>query len=351
MKNPKATFKDIKKNLHTKVDNVYSGGMEEAYRDARIKSPRTFKRMNPDERRQIIIDYIKKNPTAGGQTIAKDTKINFLTVFKNTKEAFRAANVFYPRENFIELIKRSANERRQKIIKLVKENPLMSFGEIGKLTNTHPHSLFKNTKEIYNLAELPFFDKGYKRRINKQNLVIGYLKNNNLATQREINRACKTKVQELFKRGIFEAYEKADILFPYERLKLHGTAIKDIKDDAVKFEEDIARKLSGYGNVNRLVKTKRGIADIILERKGKKVAIEVKNYKSHEISISQIKQLNRYIEDINTSLGFLVCIKKPKRDTFLIGENKIFIVLESELSKIPEYMDLYFSGKIFGSSN
>lgn len=338
--NPNATYKSIRESTKLHPERIF-GSLEEAFKAAEINPPRTFKRMTKDEKRQIIINYIKKNPNAGGQTITKDTKINFLSVFKDTKEAFKAANVFYPRENFIELIKRDANERRQKIIKLLRENPLMSFCKIGKLTNTRPHSLFKNTREIYNSAGLPFFSKGDKRRINKQNLVIDYIKKNNLATQREINFACKTKVQELFKRGIFKAYEKAGILFPYERLKLHGTALKEIKDSAVKFEEDIARKLFGYGNVNRLVKTKRGIADIILERRSKKSVIEVKNYLTHEISISQIKQLNKYLEDINSNLGFLVCLKKPKKDNFLIGENRIFVILESELSKIPEIMDLW----------
>lgn len=89
-----------------------------------------------------------------------------------------------------------------------------------------------------------------------------------------------------------------------------------------------------------MVRTKRGFADIILERKGKKVAIEVKNYRIHEISISQVKQLNKYLEDIGINLGFLVCLKKPKKDSFLIGKNKIIILTDLELFKIPKLIDL-----------
>lgn len=66
--------------------------------------------------------------------------------------------------------------------------------------------------------------------------------------------------------------------------------------------------------------------------------IEVKDYEAKEISISQIKQLNKYLEDCNCNLGFLICFKKPKKDSFLIGKNKRFIVDESELDKIPEIM-------------
>ena len=55
-------------------------------------------------------------------------------------------------------------------------------------------------------------------------------------------------------------------------------------------EGEIAEILSGYGRVNRLVKTERGFADIIFERKDKKVIIEVKDYKNKEISLPQVMQ-------------------------------------------------------------
>ena len=146
----------------------------------------------------------------------------------------------------------------------------------------------------------------------------------------------------MFTRGIFEAYEKANVNFPYQRLNSHGSAIQRINGDAKRFEEQIAKRLTGYGRVNRLVKTKGGIANIILERKGKKIAIELKNYKCHEISISQIKQTNKYLEDINANLGFLICLKKPKKDTFLMGKNKVVVLEQSELVKIPNIMDSQF---------
>ena len=39
--NPRATFREIKKDLHTKIDKVYEGGMDEAYENAEIPKPRT----------------------------------------------------------------------------------------------------------------------------------------------------------------------------------------------------------------------------------------------------------------------------------------------------------------------
>ena len=68
-----------------------------------------------------------------------------------------------------------------------------------------------------------------------------------------------------------------------------------------------------------------------LEKRFDKIDYELK-----DISISQINQLSKYLEDYNCDIGFLICYKKPKRDNFLIGKNKIFILEETELSKIPE---------------
>ncbi|MBI2449881.1 DUF91 domain-containing protein [Candidatus Pacearchaeota archaeon] len=338
--NPKATHKEIKKKLHTKVDKVYKGKMAEAFKDAGIQPPRTFERKTKDEKRLILIDYVRKNQKAGGHIIRKDTKINFFTLFKTTEEMFEAAGIYYPRKEFRDLRNKEIELKKKQIIEVVRNDPLLSIDKIGRQLKTHPYSLFKNAEEIYNLAEIPFIEGGAKRRINKQNQVIDYIKQNTLATQREINMACKTHVQLIFKNGIFEAYQKAEVSFPFERLKVHGSAIKSIGEESRIFEKEIAEKLSGYGKVDRLVKTKRGFADVILERNKRKAVIEIKNYKAHEISISQVKQLNRYLEDINTDLGFLICLKKPKKDNFLMECNKIFIILESELTKIPYIMDL-----------
>ena len=176
---------------------------------------------------------------------------------------------------------------------------------------------------------------------NKKQEVIKYIQKNPFATQREINRTCKTHVQEIFNKGVFEAYQEARIEYPYKRLHLYGAALKEIKKRAKSFEDQIAVKLTGYGKVNKLVKTKRGIMDIVFERNAKKAIIEVKDYKLKDISISQIKQLDRYLVDCGCQIGFLICHKKPKKDTFLINNHKVFILEELEIDKIPELMGGY----------
>ena len=332
--NSNATHLDIRKKLKLNP-NRYFKSLEEAFKLAKIKPPRTFKKKTKEEKRKIIINFIKKYPLVGGQTIAKETKINPSNVFKSIEEAFKLANVSYPR--FID--KRKREEKIREIINLVKKNPLITIPEIISKTKTQPYHFFKNIKEIYSVAGIPEINYREKWKLKKQQEIISYIKENSLATQRGINKACKTHIQRIFKKGIFEAYERAAIKFPYERLKLYGVGIKEIRDRAKTFEDQIALRLSGYGKINRLVKTKRGFADIILERKNRKVVIEVKDYEEKDISISQINQLNKYLEDCNCNLGFLICKNKPKKDSFLIDKNTIFILEETELNKLPKLID------------
>jgi len=333
--NPHTTHREIKKKLHTKIEKVYQRGMDDAFKDAGIKPPRNFKIKTNEEKRKIVINYIKKNPGVGGHKIRKDTKINFSLLFKNIEEAYKEAGIVYPRRSNNKLKKRGNLKVKKEIIKLVRNDPLISISEIASKVKTQPYHIFKNIEGIYRESGIKLIKRSEKRRIKKQKEILKFIKNNSSATQRDINLKCKTHVQDIFDDGIFEAYEKAGIKFPYERLQLYGTALKNIKQRAKNFEEEIAVKLSGYGKVSRLVKTRRGVADIIFERKDKKIVVEVKDYRNKEISISQIKQLNKYLEDISCNLGLLICHNKPKKDRFLIDKREIFILTKDELNKIP----------------
>jgi len=194
-------------------------------------------------------------------------------------------------------------------------------------------------KEAYKEAGVEEVKGSSKIRNRKKKEIIDFIKNNPKATQRDLNSNCRTHVQSLFKGGIYEAYKRAKVSYPYERIKVYGVVIKDIKRRAREFEDRIVLKLSGYGKVNRLVKSKRGFADAVLERKGKKAIVEIKDYQSHKISLSEAKQLNKYLEDFECKLGFLVCSKKPKKDKFLIGNNRIYVLEESELKNIPSIIE------------
>jgi len=337
IKNPNATTRDIRKKLNIKLERLYTNGLKEAFIEAGINPKRNIERKNKDEQKKIIIQYIKNNPFTTTQEIRKKLKINVCNFFNSIPEAYKEANIKYPRR---EIDKRTKEEKILTLKKLVKENPTITITEIEEKTHIKPYSFFKSIKDIYNLSNINYLGKGSKRKVKKRIEVLNFIKNNPIATQREINQRCKTHIQGLFAGGIFEAYKEAKIDFPFERLKLHGATLKEIKLRAKSLEEKIAEKLTGYGNVTRLVKTKRGFADIILERKNKKTIIEVKDYQSKEISLSEIKQLNKYLEDCDCHLGFLICNQKPKKDSFLMGKNKIIILDYNNLNDLVKIMDV-----------
>ena len=334
VENPSTTYKKIKENIKLHPERFFNS-IAEAFKEAGVKPPRTFERKTREENRRIIINYIIKHPGVGGHTLMKDTKINFSHYFKNIRDAYDKAGIRYTRREY-KFSKKLKDKKRKEIIDLVRKNPYITYQEIESSLNVTIKVFFNDFNNVYKQAGISRIGKGEKRKNRKRNDVVNFILKNPKATQREVNKACETSVQHLFVNGIFEAYKNAGVEYPFERLKLCGTVLKEIRERARNFEEEIAIILSGYGNVNRLVKTKRGVADIILERKGKKVVVEVKDYQQKEISMSQVKQLQNYLEDCNCNLGILVCHKKPKRDKFLIGRNKIFILEKQELCKIPE---------------
>ena len=334
-KNPHTTYKEIRKHLGFHIENLFESGLSEAFTEAGIKHPRAFERKTRKENQEIVINYIQAHSHAGKHEIQKSTKINISGLFEGIRDAYKKSGVEYPREaNY----NKTPEEKQKEMINIIRNNPQVTSTELIKRVHCNFYKNFKNFKSLYELAGVKMSINS-KRKIKKKQEVINFIKNNRRATQREINQTCNTHVQEIFDGGIFEAYKLAEVKFPFERIKLHGTALKDIKIRAKNFEERVAVKLSGFGNVNRLVRTKRGIADIIFERKENKAIIEVKDYQLKDISISQINQLNKYMEDCNCKFGFLICHRKPKRDNFLIGRNKITILEESEIRNISDILD------------
>jgi predicted transcriptional regulator len=138
-KNPNTTHREIRKNLRLNPNRIFNS-LEEAFKEAGVKPPRTYKIKTKAEKKQIIIDYIRKNPGVGGHTIAKETKINLSSVFNDIKEAYDKASVKYPRR----IDKRTREEKIKQIIELVRRDPLISIDRIYKKSNTNPYKFFRN---------------------------------------------------------------------------------------------------------------------------------------------------------------------------------------------------------------
>lgn len=333
--NQNTTHREIKEALGIKVDRLYSGGMSEAFDSAGVAYPRTLKFRSLEENRRIIINFIRKNPNTNGKEIKEKTKINYLRVFESIQDAFKKSKIDYPIDRINKNNKLKESIRRKKVLEHLRKNPLITMEELIKATNVQIYHIFSGAEEIYNAAGISYVDKASKWREKKKIQIVKYIKKNGFPTQRELNLNCRTHVQRIFDGGIFEAYKLAGKKFPSERLKFYGVGLKKVRRRSKDFERKVALELGKFGSIKRNVKTPRGFADIVFEKEGQKLVVEVKDYLKKEISKSQINQLKRYVEDLDCDLGLLVCHNPPKKDSFLIPSGKIFVVEYSKLrSKI-----------------
>lgn len=332
-KNPIATYRQIKEDTKIKVERIYpKNSMRQAYLKAGIPFSKSLRKRTRKQMFEEVIKFIKKNPTATTVNIIKELGINIPRVFGTIVNAYSAAGIKYPR--YFSKIFYNKSDRMKDVIKYIKSNPLASVVEINKNLKLSTHKLFSNMNKLYEKAGIKYINGHLKRTLKKRKLIINYIKENPLATQWEINKKCNTHVQELFKGGIREAYKLARIGYPKERLIIYGAAKKNIRLSAKKFEDNIVRILKKYGRVKRSVKTKRGIADVLFHKDDKKFIIEIKNFITKPISFSEIKQLYKYMVDLNYNKGILICKNPNKKKKVYIGKNnKIFILTINEFVK------------------
>jgi len=279
--------------------------------------------------RELIIKYIKNNSNASLNEIRNNLKTNPLNYFRSIKEIYKEAGVDYPRDT-----KKLREKKRHLIINLIRKNPQITGDEIMVELKTKPYRLFKSIKEMYKLAGVDYIDPGRRISLKKKEEVIELIKKNPTITQWEINKLSKTHIQEIFKGGIRKAYELAGIKYPKGRLLLYGAANKKIRKRAKEFEDSIYAVLNKLGRVCRQVKSKSGIADFIVEIKGSKIVVEVKNYTAKPITKSEVKQLYNYMCDNKIKDGWLVCLIKPKKDKFYINNKTIKILTRDQLGDV-----------------
>ena len=320
---PHATCRDVRINTKLRIERIYSGGMKEAYLDASIPFSKPLLKRTKEEMKKQIIQYIRKNKNKATTTsIKKDLRIDIPKVFGKISFAFKAAGVKYtPIERGV--------EKKKKIIDYIKQNPLASSEEIRINFKVGLFKMFKNMEEIYHLAGIDSI--GLKKRgLKKKELVIRYIKKNTKATQWEINKKCKTHVQEIFKGGIIEAYNLAKVKYPIERRLRYGFSNKKIKNRSLMFEKEIIQHLKKVGKVKSQFKTKSGYVDALLEISGKKYVVEIKDFRVKPINEKVVNQICRYMGDLGCNNGIIICNHKNK-NLIIRGEKIIKIITKKEL--------------------
>tara|TARA_Y100000034_G_scaffold121849_1_gene166582 strand:- start:668 stop:1399 length:732 start_codon:yes stop_codon:yes gene_type:complete len=205
---------------------------------------------NPKEKRSILRNYIRSNPSCSYRDIRKDTKVKVERIYSSMKEAYRDAGIKEPRT----LIRYSRNKRRKMIIDYIRENPKTSINDIRSNLNLNPLIVFSSI------------------------------------------------------RGAFEA---ADVEYPKREITsgvMDFRVLKRCKD----YESKVIKMLEKFGRVIPKVRLMNGkIIDCILEKNNKKYVVEIKNYKGrNNITMSDIKQLVNYMRFLNLKKGLIICPKE-----------------------------------------
>lgn len=328
-KNPNATYRGIRQDTKIKVERLYpKNGMKSAYIKAGIQFSKSLQKRTREQMVNEVIEFIRSNACANTISIKKELRIDIPKIFGTISKAYKVAGI-----KCIDY----RNINTKKIVNLIQTNPLLTSKEIKNQIGLNIYSYFKDMGELYNKANLDQISGGKKRLIKKQNQVLEYIKNNSNPTQYEINKKCETHVQEIFTGGITEAYKRAGVEYPIERKTLYGASNMDIKKRALDFEKEIITILKNVGLVIPGFKTKLGIADALLIIENTKYFVEIKDYQSKPISLSDIKQLNGYINSLDDcNAGILVCRIKGKKSNFYIDGNRIFVLTKDELGGVAQ---------------
>ena len=96
--NPKCTYRDIREYTKVKIERIYSN-MKEAYEDAGV--PLSENLMKRDRKQQVsdVIQYIKKNPGCTVTEIQSDTGVSIPRIFGSILNAYKLANVEYAKKD------------------------------------------------------------------------------------------------------------------------------------------------------------------------------------------------------------------------------------------------------------
>ncbi|MBT4445852.1 hypothetical protein HOA92_04275 [archaeon] len=227
------------------------------------------------EKRKIIRDFIVKNPTCTYLDIKNNTKIKVERIYQNMPAAFLDAGVALP----IRYYKRNKDNQKEEVISFLKRNPGATVIEIQEVTGVNIPREFGSIKDVYKLA---------------------------------------------------------GVRYP-EREVTSGVMNPDVCKRSILFEKFVVDEFSKYGEVFPKVRCNKGITDAIFVKDNIKYVVEVKDFRGrNNITKSQIKQILRYMKDLDIREGFIVCPEEsfPKRNNsrnLFIGDFKIRIISPKEI--------------------
>jgi hypothetical protein len=234
--------------------------------------------------------------------------------------------------------KETKEKYRKIVIEYIKNNPLTTYDEIAKNTKVKINRVFLGgMKEAFKEARVTP-TRSLSRRSRKKQIeeVINYIRKNPNCTIPEILRDIRVTIPRVF-GSIVSAYEAAGIEYKRKK-KAQGTSLPHIRNRAEKFEKEVLNYLSKMGKIRKKVYIPNGRrwADGLFYCNNKKYVVEVKNITKRRITMSQIKQVEGYMAELDCKEAFLIHSYNFGEMKEYHLEEKIIYVLPFEILTSPD---------------
>ena len=230
-------------------------------------------------------------------------------------------------------------EKREKVIVYIKNNPNCTYKEISRNLKIKMERINWKMSDAFRNAGVPLSKNLKKRNLTKQKqAIIRFIKNNPKSTVTEIQNKTKTNIPRTF-RSVLNAYKAAEVNYPKKEIT-DGVRNPQVISRCKKYETEIIETLAKIGKVKSKVKTPTGIIDCLFKYNNKTFVVEIKDFRSrNNITMSQIKQIIRYMKELKIDEGIIVCPKEsfPKRKNsrnILLDNLKISIKSKEDLDKL-----------------
>ena len=207
------------------------------------------------------------------------------------------------------------NGGRSVIREYIRSNPECTYSEIKKATKLKVERFYSSMKSAYEDAGVELSKNLLKRDKDEQkSSVAEYIRRNPKCSVDEIQKSTGVNIPRVF-GSIINAYMCAGIEYPKKEIT-SGVRDPSVVKRCHAYEKEIIQLLAKKGKVIPKVRTCSGIVDCLFTYKNVDFVVEVKDFRArNNITMSQIRQLVKYMDDLEIKNGLLICPKEsfPKR--------------------------------------
>ena len=228
------------------------------------------------------------------------------------------------------------NIEKKWIIKdYIKNNPNCTYLDIKRDTKIKVERFYRSMKDAYTDAGITLTKNLTRRGIEKQKQeVLDFIKNNTQCTVTQIGSELNINVFRLF-GSIESAYKLAGIEYPLRTGRNDITNLKILRRSK-QFENKVFKLLANFGEVYKKIRIKSGIIDCLFKYNNKVFVVEIKDYRHHHITMSEVKQVIKYMRTLGNNHGMIIC----PRSSLQKYKNTPNMNIENFIIQLVPYEDL-----------